>query len=126
MNNVNLTGRLTKAPERPTVTASGRQVLDLRLAVNHHRRDTVFVDVTCWEGVADAAADHLTKGSLVGVTGELARDEWTDKTTGEARHRYYINARSLDFLDFRVERPAAGHDPATTEATGDTAAVEAF
>jgi single-strand DNA-binding protein len=126
MNNVNLTGRLTKAPERPTVTASGRQVLDLRLAVNHHRRDTVFVDVTCWEGVADAAADHLTKGSLVGVTGELARDEWTDKTTGEPRHRYYINARSLDFLDFRIEGPAAGHDTATTAATGDTTAVEAF
>jgi hypothetical protein len=30
------------------------------MAVNHHRRDTVFVDVTCWEGVAEAAADHLT------------------------------------------------------------------
>jgi single-stranded DNA-binding protein len=50
MNNVILTGRLTKAPERPAVTASGRQVLDLRMAVNHHRRDTVFVDVKCWEG----------------------------------------------------------------------------
>jgi Single-strand binding protein family len=46
MNNVNLTGRLTKAPDRPTVTESGRQVLDLRLAVHHHRRETVFVDVT--------------------------------------------------------------------------------
>jgi single stranded DNA-binding protein len=125
MNNVNLTGRLTRAPERPTMTASGRQVLDLRLAVNHHRRDTVFVDVTCWESVAEAAADHLIKGSLVGVTGELARDEWTDKTTGEPRHRYYINARSLDFLDFRIDR-AAGHDAPTAEARGDQAAVEGF
>jgi single-strand DNA-binding protein len=126
MNNVNPTGRLTRAPERPAVTDSGRRVLDLRLAVNHHRRDTVFVDVTCWEGVAEAAADHLTKGSLVGVTGELARDEWTDKVTGEPCHRYYINARSLDFLDFRLDRAAAGHDPSATSASGDQAAVEAF
>jgi single stranded DNA-binding protein len=125
MNNVNLTGRLTKDPEQLAVTASGRHVLDLRLAVNRHRRDTVFVDVKCWEGVAEAAADHLAKGSLVGVTGELARDEWTDKATGEARQRYYINARSLDFLDFRVERPAAGHDTPATGASSD-AAVEAF
>jgi single-strand DNA-binding protein len=125
MNNVNLTGRLTKAPERPTVTASGRQLLNLRLAVNHHRRDTVFVDVTCWEGVAEAAADHLTKGSLVGVTGELARDEWTDKATGERRQRYYINARSVDFLDFRLDR-ATGHEIPTVQASGDEDAVEAF
>jgi single-strand DNA-binding protein len=126
MNNVILTGRLTKAPERPAVTASGRQVLDLRMAVNHHRRDTVFVDVKCWEGVAEAAADHLTKGSLVGVSGELARDEWTDKATGEPRHRYYINARSLEFLDFRLDRAATGHDTPSAQAGGDEAAVDAF
>ena len=126
MNNVILTGRLTKAPERPAVTASGRQVLDLRVAVNHHRRDTVFVDVTCWEGVAEAAADHLIKGSLVGVSGELARDEWTDKATGEPRHRYYINARSLEFLDFRLDRAATSHDAPGAQAGGDEAAVDAF
>jgi single stranded DNA-binding protein len=126
MNNVNLTGRLTKAPDHPTVTNSGRQVLDLRLAVNHHRRDTVFVDVKCWGSVAEAAADHLNKGSLVGVSGELARDEWTDKTTGEPRHRYYINARSLDFLDIRLDRAAAGQDAPTAEADAAEAVVEAF
>lgn len=125
MNNVNLTGRLTKAPDRPTVTPSGKQVLDLRLAVNHHRRDTVFVDVRCWGGVAEAAADHLTKGSLVGVSGELARDEWADKTTGEPRHRYYITARSLDFLDFRLDRTGASQTPPSADATSE-AVVEAF
>ena len=125
MNNVDLIGRLTKAPERPTVTSSGRHVLDLRLAVNHHRRDTVFVDVKCCGSVADAAADHLTKGSLVGATGELARDEWTDKSTGEPRHRYYINARSLEFLDFRLDH-AAGHGTAGANAATEQPVVEAF
>jgi single-strand DNA-binding protein len=124
MNNVNLTGRLTKAPDRPSATTSGTPVLDLRLAVNHRRRDPVFVDVKCWGGVAEAAADHLTKGSLVGVSGELARDEWTDKATGEPRHRYYVNARSVDFLDFRLDQAGRlGHDglaagaPAAGQAT---------
>jgi single-strand DNA-binding protein len=125
MNNVNLTGRLAKHPDRPTVTNSGRQVVDLRLAVNHHRRDTVFVDVPCWGGLAEAAADHLTKGSLVAVSGELARDEWTDKATGEPRHRYYITAHGLDFLDFRFDR--TGVSQATPSAEPAPAAViEAF
>ena len=64
-------------------------------------------------------------GGLVGVSGELARDEWTDKTTGEPRHRYYVNARSVDFLDFRLDHTGGlGHDgeaPAAGSAT-----VEAF
>jgi hypothetical protein len=60
------------------------------------------------------------------VNGELARDEWTDKATGEPRHRYYINARSLEFLDFRLDRAATGHDTPSTQAGGDEAAVDAF
>lgn len=126
MNNVNLTGRLTKNPGRPATTATGRRVLDLRLAVNHHRRDPVFVDVKCWGPVAEAAADHLTKGSLVGVSGELARDEWTDKSTGGPRHRYYITARSLDFLDFRLDRTSAAHDTSSAETAAEEPVVEAF
>lgn len=128
MNSVTLTGRLTKAPDRPSATSTGTPVLDLCLAVNHRRLDPVFVDVKCWGGVAEAAADHLTKGSLVGVSDELARDEWTDKTTGEPRHRYYVNARSVDFLDFRLDHTGGlGHDgPGTGTPTTGSATVEAF
>jgi single-strand DNA-binding protein len=126
MNNVNLTGRLTKAPDQPSTTNSGTPVLDLRLAINHHRRDTVFVDVKCWGGVAEAAADHLTKGSLVGVSGELARDEWTDKTTGEPRQRFYVNARSVDFLDFRLDQAGGLNLDGPGPGAPDTAAVEPF
>jgi hypothetical protein len=53
MNNVNLTGRLTKAPFQPSATSTGTPVLDLRLAVNHRSREPVFVDVKCWGGVAE-------------------------------------------------------------------------
>jgi len=126
MNNVNLTGRLTKAPEQPSTTNAGTPVLDLRLAVNHRRRDTVFVDVKCWGGVAEAAAEHLTKGSLVGVSGELARDEWTDKTTGEPRHRFYVNAGSVDFLDFRLDQAGGLNHDGPGASAPDTAAVEPF
>jgi single-strand DNA-binding protein len=126
MNNVNLTGRLTKAPEQPSTTNSGTPVLDLRLAVNHRRRDTVFVDVKCWGGVAEAAADHLTKGSMVGVSGELARDEWTDKTTGEPRQRFYVNARSVDFLDFRLDQAGGLNHHGPGAGVPDAAAVEPF
>jgi hypothetical protein len=64
----------------------------------------------------------------VGVSGELARDEWTDKATGEPRHLFYVNARSVDFLDFRLDHTGRlGHDrQATGTPEAGAATVEPF
>jgi hypothetical protein len=35
-------------------------------------------------------------------------------------------ARSLEFLDFRLDRAATGHDTPSAQADGDEAAVDAF
>lgn len=106
MNSVNLTGRLTNAPDQPILLASGKHVLDLRLAVNRPNGNTAFVKVKCWGRTAQNAATYLTKGSLVAVSGELAHDEWTDRATGELRQRHYINAHRVDFLDRRLGQAA--------------------
>ncbi len=113
MNNVSLTGRLTADPGEPRHTQSGKDVLNVRLAVNHPGRDqAVFVDVTCWGTTAGNAAKYLHKGSLVAVSGELAESKWADKETGEARSKHFINANRVDFLDRApAQAPPAGAEP---------------
>ena len=106
MNNVTLTGRLTDDPAEPRTTKNGHQVLELRVAVNRPKRHTVFVDVTCWDRTAENAARYLTKGSQVGITGELDQDQWTDRETGQARSRHYVRAERVEFLDHRLAPPA--------------------
>jgi single-strand DNA-binding protein len=115
VNTVCLIGRLTADPDQPRQTQSGKDVLNVRLAVNHLGRDeAVFVDVTCWDTTARNAAKYLHKGSLVAVSGKLAQDEWADKETGEKRSKHYINANQVSFLD----RAPAQNQAAGAEAPG--------
>lgn len=119
MNNVSLTGRLTAEPGRPRQTQSGKDVLNVRLAVNQPGRDqAVFVDVTCWGNTAGNVANYLHKGSLVAVSGELAESKWADKDTGEARSKHFINASRVDFLDQRLDRAAAAPSTPGPNAAG--------
>jgi single-strand DNA-binding protein len=127
MNNVSFVGRLTADPDEPATTRSGKKVLDLRVAINHYRRaastaDTdqgsagdegakrergvTFVTVRCWNATAENVRQYLEKGALVGVSGSLDSDEWQDQTTGEKRHKVYVTARSIDFLERRIAQAA--------------------
>lgn len=107
MNNVSAIGRLTEDPPEVITTLSGKKVLEVRMAINRPNRPTVFVDVKAWGATAENVREYLAKGSLVGVTGELARDEWTDRATGEPRSKHFVNARRVEFLDQRLKPPAA-------------------
>jgi single-strand DNA-binding protein len=111
MNNVSFTGRLTADPDEPFRTNNGKAGLNLRVAINRGRDvDPTFVSVTCWNKTAENARQYLEKGSLIGVSGSLMSDEWTDDT-GQWHQRIYVSAQSIDFLERRIEnagaRPAA-------------------
>jgi len=98
MNSVTLTGRLTDDPDTKTV-AGDKTVTTFRLAVNRPGSDQVdFVSITCWNGVAKAAGEHLTKGRLVGIEGQLRHHEWTDRD-GQRHSRLDVNAAIVEFLD---------------------------
>jgi single-strand DNA-binding protein len=114
MNNVTLTGRLTKAPTLTYTAHKGTPVASLRLAVNDYdgRQRVDFFDVQVFGARATAAAEHLTKGRMVEVVGALRLDEWTDKQTEQRRSRVYINANRLEFLpDGRANGRSDGPDP---------------
>jgi single-strand DNA-binding protein len=72
-------GRLTKNAELST-TQKGTAMTKFRMAVNDRRNDeTLYLNVLCFGKMAEALADHLTKGRLVGVQGKLKIDDYQDK-----------------------------------------------
>lgn len=76
MNNVNLTGRLTKEPELH-YSQSGTPIVNFTIAVNRPytndkgERDADFFQVVGFNGTAESVANYLNKGSLIAVEGRL-------------------------------------------------------
>ena len=103
-NRVILIGNLTRDPEL-RYTPSGVAVCDLSLAVSSTRgkgadrkEETVFVDVTVWERMAENCNEYLSKGRPVLVEGRLRQDTWDDRETGKKRSKLAVTALSVQFL----------------------------
>lgn len=97
---VTLCGNVVADPTRKA-TPSGVSVAGLRIASTPRRFDrtagewkdgpTLFINVTCWRGLADNVAKSLHKGDPVIVYGRLILREWTDKEN-QPRHAYEVDA----------------------------------
>ncbi len=84
INEVTLTGRLTRKPELRK-TPSGVSVCDLSVASNRYigkddsgrpRQFTTFTKVTLWERKAEYWAQQLNTGDLLFVRGRLVDDNF--------------------------------------------------
>ncbi len=112
MNSVNVTGRLVDDPKLGK--AGEHDVAELRLAVNRGDK-AVFINVKAFDREGRNAAEYLTKGSLVGVTGRIQQDQW-ETSEGESRHSaHYIVAERIDYLETRMAAAARG---ASVDAVG--------
>ena len=76
MNNVNLTGRITKDPELKT-TPSGKNYLMFIIAVDRGYKDAQgnkqsdFIPCVAWNSQADFIGKYVKKGNLIEVTGQI-------------------------------------------------------
>lgn len=83
INNVTLTGRLTKDVELK-YTPSGVPVASLTLAVNRTfanekgEKESDFLFCVAWRKTAETMANYLKKGSLIGITGRLQTRSYED------------------------------------------------
>ncbi|MCE5229074.1 single-stranded DNA-binding protein [bacterium] len=113
LNKVLLVGRLTRDPEYRNTT-SGRPVANMRIAVNRRRSfdresgegaqdETVFVDITAWEKLAEFSHNYLTKGRLIFVEGRLRQENWQDRETGANRTKISVVAERVQFADPKPE-----------------------
>ena len=95
MNSVTLSGNLTTDPR--LVDVEGRAICEMRLAVDNGRGRTTYIDVRAFDEQAYACAEHLHKGSKIGVQGRLIYDEWRN-AEGKKRSAYSVIGR-VEFLD---------------------------
>ena len=96
MNQIGLTGRLTRDPEM-RATRAGDDVCAMRLAVDGPEENTVFVDVTAFHQLGGNCSEYLSKGRAVAVSGRLAYSEWEDPE-GQRRSKHEVIAQAIDFL----------------------------
>jgi single-strand DNA-binding protein len=137
---VNLTGRLTADPEL-RYSANGKPVARFTVVTSRRVRDaqsgewsdadTTFWDCVAFGQLAENAAESLTKGTAVIVTGRAAQEEWETKD-GQKRRSIKVTAEevapSLRFASAKItkvarSKPAAGNgravaDPWASEGPG--------
>lgn len=101
-NNVTLVGNVTRDPEL-RFTPSGQAVATFGLAVNRRWQNrqtqaweeaTSFFDVVCWAQLAENAAESVTKGTRLIVTGRLDQRSW-ETQEGEKRSKIEVQADEI-------------------------------
>jgi single-strand DNA-binding protein len=125
MNSINLVGRAGRDPE-VKFFESGNTIAELSLAVRGQKKDeTDWFNLKIWGKTAQIAADYVRKGSLIGISGRLTIEKWTDRTSGEERSKPVVVVDRLELLGSRGDNEGAnpaGSRPAaapTQPAPGD-------
>jgi single-strand DNA-binding protein len=101
MNCVNLIGRLTKDPNVRR-TDGNKTICSFTLAIDdlHAKEDRAdFLRVKVFGRTGDLCEKYLRKGFLVGVTGHLRCDAYTD-TNGVERYPVTVIAENVRFLQW--------------------------
>jgi single-strand DNA-binding protein len=114
-NQVTLVGNLTDDPEL-RYTPNGAAVCKFRIAVNRRIQDgsgnwkdgeASYFSINCWRGLAENAAESLTRGTRVMVAGRLQFRSWENQE-GEKRSAVEVEADevgpSLKWATARIER----------------------
>jgi len=118
INRVTITGNLTSDPELRALP-SGTAVCQLRVAVNHRRRNDAsgewveepnYLDVTVFGAQGESCANYLSKGRPVAVDGRLRWSEWEAKDGSGKRQKVEIVAQTVQFLGSRSDAPTGGGD----------------
>ena len=110
LNKVHLVGRVGREPE-VKYFESGKVVCNFAIAVNRNtsNRDDPpdWFDLEMWDKTAEVAKNYVKKGSLIGVSGSLKFDRWSDRTTGDERQKPVIRVDRLELLGSRKDNEAA-------------------
>jgi single-strand DNA-binding protein len=117
LNKVMIIGRLGVAPEM-RFTPGGSAVTTFRMASGRswkeasgeQREETEWVNVVCWNKLAEIANQYLVKGSRVYVEGRLQTRTWDDAQTGQKHYKTEVIANDMIMLDAKAG--GAGAPPA--------------
>lgn len=102
LNRIAVCGRLTRDPELKS-TSNGVAVATFTVACERNFKDqngdkeTDFIPVVVWRGLAETCGRYLAKGKMVGVDGRLQIRNYTDKNDNK-RTIAEIVADNVQFL----------------------------
>jgi single-strand DNA-binding protein len=96
MNQVILTGRLTKDPELRTTT-SDKQVASFTLAVDKYGEGADFINCIVWGKQAENLCKYQEKGSQIGLSGRIQTRSYEDDK-GNKRNITEVVADSIEYL----------------------------
>ena len=102
MNNVNLIGRLTKDPKLKYIGELQTPVAEFIVAIDRSYKskegnNTDFIRIQTWNKQAENCNTYLNKGDLVGISGEIRVDKYTNKQ-GENKYITRVSAKTVKFL----------------------------
>lgn len=58
-------------------------------------KDVTFWNCEAWRQIAENIAESCSKGTSVIVTGSVAEQRWTDKTSGDKKSKMVVNVRDV-------------------------------
>ena len=101
MNSANIIGRLTRDPE-VRYTANNFPVCTFSVAIDRRGKEekkTNYIPVKVLGKTAENCGKYLAKGRLVGVSGQIETDSYTDKE-GNKRSTWNVLASAVEFLEW--------------------------
>ena len=114
MNKTVLIGRLTKDPELKYTPGNGTAVTTITLAVDRrftkdNQTEADFIPVVIWGKSAEATAQHMKKGLLMGVSGRIQTRSYK-ATDGGNRYVTEVVAEEIKFLQWGDKQQSSGGD----------------
>lgn len=100
MNNISILGRLTNDVKHG-VSQSGMAYCSFTIAHNKKMGDTdktCFIMCKAFGKLADLINSGFRKGERILISGELAQEDYTDKS-GQSVKYHYITIQSVDFIE---------------------------
>lgn len=106
VNKVFISGELVETPSYAT-SFTGDEVVNFVIINKKRFRSTrtqemkqksCLVQITAWGNLAETCKQHLTRGSIVFVTGEVEQSTWRGPD-GDKRVKLYVVAEKVDFME---------------------------
>lgn len=96
MNKVILTGRLVSDDFKKFQSSKGIISLTFKIALIEKTKKTNFIDIVCFDKIANNITKYIKKGDLLEIEGKLNNSKYTTKD-GKAIYKTEIIAKNITF-----------------------------
>lgn len=96
MNKVILTGRLVSDDFKKFQSSKGIISLTFKIALIEKTKTTNFIDIVCFDKIANNITKYIKKGDLLEIEGKLNNSKYTTKD-GKTIYKTEIIAKNITF-----------------------------